>query len=575
MENKEVASILTSIGNILDIKGENPFKVRAYYTAAKNIEALSEPIEKLAKENRLNQISGIGEGISEKVNEYIKTGKIKYYEEIKKDISNDIIEMLKIPFLGPKKVKLLYDKMGIKNIQELENACHKNKLLELEGFGEKTQKKILEGIEFLSKHKDRYLLSDAIPAAEELLNSLRKCSVIQRISLAGSIRRWKETVKDIDIVASSNQPEKLMDYFTKLPSVEIIMAKGETKSSVRLKTGIASDLRVVKDSEFPYALCHFTGSKEHNIAMRLRANSMGIKINEYGIFTQKDDKLISVKDEKEFFKVLRLDFILPELRENTGEIEAAEKGILPLLLADKDIKGIFHCHTNWSDGNATIEKMVEASKNLGYHYLGIAEHSKSAFYAGGLNEEKLKKQIQYIDKLNKRNQDFLILKGIEVDILNNGELDFSDDILSQLDFVICAIHSKFTMSEEEMTKRIIKAITNPNVDILAHPTGRLLLNREGYKVNLTKIIETAKKYNKIIELNCHPQRLDMDWINLKHAKEMGVKIAIGPDAHNIRGIEDMKYGVKTARRGWLEAKDVINTISSKEILKFFNHRQEK
>jgi DNA polymerase (family 10) len=568
MENKDVTEILNEIGAILEIKGENPFKVRAYYAAARNIESLTVNIEKLIEQNKLSEVPGVGESLKEKIAEYVKTGRMKYYDDIKKDVPDGLLEMLKIPSVGPKKVKTLYEELGITNIQELEYACNENKLISLKGFGEKTQEKILEGIKFVTKTKGQFLLSDAIPVGQELYEGLKKCREVKRVSLAGSIRRWKEVVKDIDIVASSDKPKKVMDFFTGLPLVELVTAKGETKTSVRLKSGIPADLRVVTEGEFPYALCHFTGSKEHNIAMRGRAQKMGLKINEYGIF--RGEKIIKCRDEEDFFRVLGLSYIPPELRENTQEIELAEKNALPELVQIDNIKGILHVHTNWSDGANSIQEFVNQTGRLGYSYIGLTEHSESAGYAGGLDCGKLRRWIQEVDKMNKKQDKVKILKGIEVDILKDGSLDLSENVLSELDFVIGAIHTNFGMSESEMTNRVIKAIANPLVDILAHPTGRLILGRPGYKINLELVLETAKKYRKVIELNAHPQRLDLDWLHLKSAKALGIKIAICPDAHRVGGLSDMVYGVATARRGWLSSSDVINCMSLEEIKRFFS-----
>jgi DNA polymerase (family 10) len=567
MENKDVASLLSEIGAILEIKGENPFKVRAYYTAARNIEALTVDIRKLIQENKLSQIPGVGQSLADKIKEFVSTGRMRYYEDIKKDIPDGLLEMLRIPSLGPKKTKVLYEELGITNIQELEYACNENKLVDLHGFGQRTQEKILEGIKFVARTKGQFLLSDAIPAAEELYEELKKCPYIKRVSLAGSIRRWKEVVKDIDIVASSDRPEKVMDFFANLSCVELVVAKGKTKTSVRLRSGIPSDLRVVSDQEFPYALCHFTGSKEHNIAMRTRALKMGLKINEYGIF--RGEKLIRCRDEEEFFKVLGLSYIPPELRENTGEVEAAEARGLPRLIERADLKGILHIHTNWSDGANSIEEILREARHLGAKYIGLAEHSKSAAYAGGLDPAKLKRWMAEVDKLSRKDSAVRILKGIEVEILKDGSLDMDEGLLSKLDFVIGAVHTHFGMDEQEMTKRITRALANPMLHMIAHPTGRLLLGREPYKVNLERLLEAAKKYGKVIELNAHPQRLDLDWVHLKYAKKLGLKIAICPDAHRVQGLADMIYGIATARKGWLTKTEIINCASFDEILRFF------
>jgi DNA polymerase (family 10) len=566
--NKEVAEILAQIGAMLEIKGENQFRVRAYYNASRQVEGLPVDIQTVARENKLSEVPGIGKGLAEKIDQYIRTGQMTYYEELKKTIPDGLLEMLKIPSVGPRTVKTLYEELGIKTVQELEYACNENRLLKLRGFGQRSQEKVLEGIKFFNRSKGQFLLNEAIPPALELLQALKGCPHVQRVSLAGSIRRWKETVKDIDLVASSKRPAAVMDVFTRHPLVEAVLARGETKSSVRLSSGIQSDLRVVEDAQFPYAIHHFTGSKEHNVAMRTRAQLIGLKINEYGLF--RGNRLIKCKDEEELFKALGLQYIPPELRENMGEIDAAEKGRLPRLVEDKEILGTFHIHTNWSDGTAPIEEIAKIARGMGYKYIGLSEHSKAAAYARGLDEARLKRWIAEVDRINKRFHDFRILKGIEAEILKDGSLDIREDLLRQLDFVIGAIHSHFTLSEDQMTDRVIKALSNSCLDILSHPSGRLLLGREPYRINLGKVLEAASRYQKTIELNANPQRLDLDWIHLKRAKELGVKIVIGPDAHRPDGIQDTRYGIATARRGWLTKQDLLNTYSVDRLLKFFS-----
>ncbi|MGB9679794.1 MAG: DNA polymerase/3'-5' exonuclease PolX [Thermoanaerobacteraceae bacterium] len=569
MDKKEIANILNNIGLLLEIKGENPFKSRAYYNAARTIELLDEDIEILVKENRLKDVKGIGEAINKKITELVLTGKMKYYEDLKASIPEGLVEMLKIPGLGPKKIKTIYEKLDITTIRELEYACIENRLVDLPGFGEKTQKKILEGIQFVKEFSGQHLYAESYTEALKLKEYLDMSKTALVTEIAGSLRRKKEIVKDIDILAASSDASKVMEAIVNYPWVKEVIAKGDTKTSVILKSGINADLRVVTEKQFPYALHHFTGSKEHNTSMRHRAKQMGIKMNEYGLF--KGDKLIECKSEEDIFNKLGLLYIPPELRENMGEIEAAEKGELPKLIEEKDIKGIFHVHTKYSDGANTLVEMVEAARKSGYKYIGITDHSKSAFYAGGLKEEDLVRQWEEIDKLNNKYNDIVIFKGIESDILPDGSLDYEEDILKKFDFVIASIHSNFRMSKEEMTKRIIKAIENKYTTIIGHITGRLLLARDSYEIDIYEVIEAAGYYGKKIEINANPYRLYLDWRYVKYAKEKGVKLAICTDAHGIEGLNDIKYGVGIARKGWLEAKDVINTYEVEEVLSILHN----
>ncbi len=509
MDKKTVIDILNEIGLLLELKGENPFKIRAYYNAARALETLDEDIEVLVKNNKLKEVKGIGEAINKKITELINTGRLEYYENLKASIPEGLIEMIKIPGLGPKKIKTLYDKLDIKNIGELEYACLENRLVELPGFGEKTQKKILEGIKFVKRFSNQHLFSEACLEANLLKQYLLKTGRVIRCEIAGSIRRKKEIVKDIDILATTNDPQKLMERFVEYDKTRDVIAKGDTKTSITLESGINADLRVVKDKEYPYALHHFTGSKEHNTAMRQRAKRMGIKMNEYGLF--KGDTLIKCQDEEEIFRKLNLSYIPPEIRENMGEIEAAEKREIPVLIEEKDIKGIFHVHTNYSDGANTLTEMVNGARELGYKYIGITDHSKSARYAHGLKEEDILRQFDEIDRFNEKYTDIKILKGIESDILKDGSLDYEEDLLKQFDFVIASVHSNFKMSKEEMTERIIKAVKNEYTTILGHLTGRLLLSRDGYDLDVYKVIDACAEYDKIIEINSNPHRLDIDW----------------------------------------------------------------
>ncbi|OPY87095.1 MAG: DNA polymerase/3'-5' exonuclease PolX [Smithella sp. PtaU1.Bin162] len=561
-----VIRILEEIAVLLELSGENPFKSRAYRNAARNLENLDVNLINLVCENNLSSVPGIGEAINKKIKELVSTGKLAYYEALKSAIPSGHLEMLKIPGLGPKKINVLYKQLGIKTIGELEYACHENRLVEIAGFGEKTQNNILAGIEKLKIFKERRLYAEAASDAILLLSAIRNYQDIGRVSLAGSLRRSLETIKDIDIVASAENAEKLADYFAGLPEVDKTLARGNTKVSVTLRTGINADLRIVSDQEFPHALLHFTGSKEHNTALRSRAKARGLKINEYGLW--RGDENIFCRSEEEIFSHLGLSYIPPELRENMGEMEAAEKKELPSLVEENDICGLFHIHTGFSDGAETLEAMVQAAIKMGMQYIGVSDHSQSAYYAGGLKKEEIAEQHRLVDELNKKYAPFYIFKGIESDILPDGNLDYTDDVLKSFDFVIAAIHSGFNMSSREMTGRIKKALQNPYTLILAHPTGRLLLARDPYQVNIREIIDEASKYGKALELNANPHRLDLDWRNCIYAREKRVKIFINPDAHNITGLYDIRFGVKIARKGWLTKEDCPNCFSLDAMKKY-------
>ena len=568
---ENIIKTLEEIAVLLELSGENPFKSRAYQNAARNLEKLDADIINLVKEDELAGVPGIGEAINKKIRELVETGKLTYYENLKSSIPPGHLEMLKIAGLGPKKIHLLYEQLEIKTIGELEYACHENRLVELKGFGKKTQDNILAGIEKLKLYKTRRLYAEVAADAQTLLCLLKENKNVLQVSLAGSLRRSSETVKDIDIVASSDAAEKLAGYFASLPQVDTVIAHGLTKVSVTLRTGINADLRIVENAQFPHALLHFTGSKEHNTVLRSRAKDSGLKINEYGLW--QGEKNIICRSEEEIFAHLNLSYIPPELRENMGEIEAAEKGNLPVLVEEKDIRGLLHVHTNFSDGAESLEGMVEAAREMGMQYIGISDHSRSAQYAGGLKKEDIEKQHELIDKLNKKYAPFYIFKGIESDILPDGSLDYDDEVLGRFDFVIAAIHSSFNMPEKEMTARIMKALQNPHTTILAHPTGRLLLARESYAVNILDVIDAAARYDKALELNANPRRLDLDWRNCIHARKKGVKISINPDAHHASGLADIGFGIKIARKGWLEKKDCLNCLSVNEMKKYLSRKK--
>lgn len=565
MDKGGVVDILNEIGTLLELIGENPFKVRAYYNAARNLEGQTDSVEELVTSGRLEKLPGFGEALTKKVTTLVTTGRLKYYEELKKKVPAGLLAMLKIPGLGPKKVKALYEKLRIDSIAKLKKACEERRLEKLEGFGEKTEQKILEGIRHLQKYAERHRYDEALAAALPLLEKLSRHQAVIHCELGGSLRRHRETIGDIDILASSRNPQAIMDCFVKLPVVETVLAHGATKSSVSLKkSGMQVDLRVVSDQEFPFALHYFTGSAEHNTEIRARAKDFGLKLNEYGLF--KGKKKIVCKDEAELFAKLKLSFIPPELREGMGEIEAAEKNQIPQLVTEKDIRGVFHIHSDWSDGTAPLGAMIAEAERLGLDYIGISDHSQSAYYAGGLKPDRVQKQEKEIGRLRKQFK-IRIFWGTESDILPNGSLDYPDSILERFDFVIASVHSSFTLPEPEMTARIMKALQNRYTTMLGHSTGRLLLQREGYAVDMKRVIQAAADYGKMIELNANPHRFDLDWRWGPLAHEKKVKLCINPDAHTIEGIADYKLGVGIARKGWLTRNDLFNVGPVREIEK--------
>jgi DNA polymerase (family X) len=556
MDNKDIAYILQEIALLLELSGENPFKIRAYTEGARIIESQEAPVSELIRSGVLSQIKGIGKTLSLQITQLVQEGSIPLHEELKKLFPEGVREMLRVPGLGPKKVKDLFEKLGINSIGELEYACHENRLITLPGFGPKSQEKILQGIEQFKKFQGRFLFGGIYPLALTLLEKIGNHPKTIRASLAGSLRRRMETVKDMDLVAESDQPEEMMQVFIALPNVDQVISHGPTKSSVLFKTGIQADLRVVGPKQFPYALHHFTGSKEHHTVLRAKAKALGFKLNEYGLF--KGEELIPCSNEEEIYRTLNLDLIPPELREDRGEIEAAENHTLPVLVEERDIQGAFHFHTHLSDGTPTLFQWVQAADQAGLKYLGISDHSQSAAYAGGLKPDQLKKQRAEIAALNQKQKKVHLFWGIESDILPDGSLDYSDEELAGFDFVIASVHSRFNMTETEMTRRIIRAIENPYTAMLGHPTGRLLLARDPYPVDMNQVLEAAARNGVIIELNANPHRLDLDWRLMKKAKELGIKIAINPDAHHLDGLGDISYGVGIARKGWLSKEDVIN-----------------
>ncbi len=563
MKNQEIATIFYEIADMLDIKSDN-FKQRAYRFAARIIEELPEDLEKIWQRRGLTEIQGIGKAIADKIEEYFKTGEISLHKRLRSEIPQGVLDMLAVPGMGPKKVGFLYREVGISSLEQLEKAAKERRLRRLRGFGEKTEKNIIKGIEMLKRTKGRMLLGEAMTIAEEIISQLEP--LVERISVAGSARRMRETVGDIDILAVSRNPKRVMDAFSSNPLVSDVVVKGQTKTTVYLEGDLQADIRVVDAGSFGAALQYFTGSKEHNIHVRSIAQRMGYKVNEYGLF--EGDERIGGENEEEIYEKLGMMYIEPELRENTGEIEASLERRLPKLVSLKDIKGDLHVHTDWSDGTETIESIAKAAQAMGHEYINVADHSQSLKIARGLSEDELELQLKEVRKVDKEVKDFTVLAGTEVDIKENGELDLDDSILKKLDVVVGAIHSKFSMPRKEMTERIVEAMRNENVDILAHPTGRLIGRRDEYEIDVEEIFEEAVETRTALEINCFPDRLDLNGPHARRAKELGAKMALGTDSHTASNLDFIKFGVGMARRGWLEKEDVINTWSAKKLREY-------
>lgn len=571
MLNLAIAEIFRNIAKILELKGENVFRIRAYERAARTIESSGEDIQGLINANRLSRIPGVGPDLAGKIIEIAKTGKLKFYDGLKKTIPAGLLDLLNIPSIGPKHAKLFSEKLKIKSIAGLKKAARQGKLLELEGIKEKTQNNILKGIALLEKGRERMDLATAILTADEFIKPLEACGYLKKITACGSLRRMKETIRDIDILVVSDSRNKVMEAFTKLPAVKDITAKGATKSSIIASGGAQVDLRVVEERSYGSALIYFTGSKNFNIKIRRLAIKKNLKLNEYGLFKLKDNKETYVpgRTEEEIFKRLGLSFIEPELREDRGEVEAAAQDKLPELISLKDIKGDFHSHSKYSDGQASIAEMAESAQALGYKYLNISDHSQGLKVAGGLSIEELKKKKAEVDKLNSKMRNFRILFGTEVDIDANGKLDYPDAVLAEFDVVVAAIHSGFKQSKNQLTKRLVNACKNKNVDILAHPTGRLWGTRDSYEIDFDGVFKAALDYGVVLEINAYPLRLDLNDVNCRRAKEKGIKLALATDAHSADQLQHMHLGVATARRGWLTKDDVINTLSYEELMRLF------
>lgn len=571
VHNSDISDILREVGDLLDIEGANDFRVRSYRQAAQSINNLSENLRELVEEEAdLTELTGIGESIAEKIEEIIKTGSLKQLEEIKERVPEQLRKLLMLEGLGPERVKDLYEKLDIKSREDLEKALKEEKIRELEGFGEKIEENIRKELERLEDEETRTLLIRAEEYATPLVEYLKEHDGVQRIVVAGSYRRRKETVGDLDILVTCENKEAVMDHFTSFEDVDEVISSGETKSSIRLRSGLQVDLRVVADESYGAALVYFTGSKQHNIGLRERALDRDLKINEYGVFREGEDKPVAEKEEKEVYDAVDLPVIPPELREDRGEVDAAEEGNLPELVTLDDLKGDLHIHTAYTDGGASIREMAEAARKLGHKYIAITDHSKRVTVANGMDAGELEKQIKEIEEIDEELEGIRILKGIEVDILKDGSFDLPDDILERLELRVCSVHHKLDLPEKKQTERILKAMESPLFNILGHPTARRMHDRDEMNLGMEAIMDAALKHNCFMEVNATPERMDLDDRYCKMAKERGLKVAISTDAHSTGELEYLKYGLSQARRGWLEKKDVINTRNTDDMLELIN-----
>jgi DNA polymerase (family X) len=560
METTRIAQIIDEMGTLLELRGENPFRVRAYHTAAQALVNLPGDLPEMIAGGSLKEVPGIGDTMYSKIVQLATTGHLPSYDELRRSTPPGLVALLRIPGLGPKKIKALHETLKIESIADLRAAGESGLIAKLKGFGAKTETKILEGIAFVEKAGERILQSDALRLVAPILAAVRAHPQVIRAEVCGSLRRRAETIGDLDVLFSSQNAPAVLETFVKLPQVATVLAHGPTKASVRLADGVQCDLRGVEDAQYPFALHYFTGSKAHNIAIRKRALARGLSLNEYTLTGA--DGPVACETEADLFGALELAEIPPELREDHGEIEAAAAGSLPSLVEFADLTGTFHCHSDWSDGGATLAEMAAAAQARGMKYLGIADHSRSAAYAGGLSIERVRDQWAAIDALNKTFRGkFHLFKGTECDILADGSLDYPDELLDGFDYVVASVHSNFNLPREAMTRRLVQAVSNPRVTMLGHPTGRLLLARDGYDLDLDAVIDAAAAAGTMIEINANPHRLDLDALHCRRARQKGVMIVINPDAHSVGGLDDLEYGVSVARRGWLCKDDVWNTGS--------------
>jgi DNA polymerase (family 10) len=574
MDTSQIAQILDDIGTMLEIRGENPFRCRAYHNAAQALESLPADLRGMLEDGSLAQVQGIGSTMIAKISALMTTGALAEYEDLRKATPPGLVALLRVPGLGPKKIKTLRDDLGIESLADLRKAVEEGKVAKLKGFGEKTAAKIKDGIAFVESVGDRILQSTARRLVEPVYDAVRGFAGVIRAEICGSLRRRAETIGDLDLLCSSDNPAAVIDQFVALPHAVEVLAHGPTKASVRIGQGVQCDLRAVSDAQFAFAQHYFTGSKAHNIAMRRRAIAHGLKLNEYALEGEKGS--VACRDETELFAALGLAFIPPELREDLGEIDAAERGTLPKLVERSDLTGTFHCHTDWSDGGATLAEMAQAARDANLSYLGIADHSRSAGYAGGLTIERVREQWKEIDALNASFKDgFHLYKGTECDILTDGSLDFPDELLDQFDYVVASVHSNFGLSRDEMTARIVRAVSHPRVTMLGHPTGRLLLARDAYALDLDAVLAAAAAAGTMIEINANPHRLDLDSPHCRKAKALGITLVINPDAHATSGFADLDYGVGVARRAALGATDILNTRPPTEVTRVLLDKKKR
>lgn len=562
MNNLQIAQILNEIADLLEMKGVE-FKPRAYRKAARSVKTLSRDIEDVYNAHELKELPGVGESIAEKISELIETGHLEYYENLKEEYPIDYEKLLAVEGIGPKTVKKLYKELHVKTLDDLEKAAKNHKIRELEGFGKKSEQEILENISFARSGTERKLLGYILPVAQSVAETILSLDAVKRLETAGSIRRRKPTIGDIDILVITDTPEKVMDFFTNMDNVKKIIVTGPSKSSVRLEEGMDCDVRVIEKKSFGSALLYFTGSKAHNVELRKIAMDKNMKLNEYGLF--KDNNQIAGKTEQEVFKKLDMQYIPPEMRENRGEIESAIDKNIPDIIEYTDIRGDLQMHTKWSDGNFTIKEMAQQAKELGYEYIAITDHTGTLKIAGGLEPEDMRDQIEEISTVNEELDGITILTGAEVNIDSEGNLDMTNDVLKDLDVVVASIHGGFRQSEEQLTDRILSAMKNKHVNIIAHPTGRKIHEREAYDLDLDTLFEKSKKTNTYFEINSYPNRLDLNSVNVKRAIQKGCKLVINTDAHNVEHLRYIKLGIATARRGWATKADIINTLPFKDI----------
>jgi len=575
MDKKDIIDVLERIGTMLEIKGENPFKVRAYFSGARTLQTMEEDLGQVIRSGKLGEIPGIGKALTEKVETLFNTGQLEFYEKLVASVPDGLMDLLEVPGLGGKKIKALHEQLAVDSIESLTQACKAGKVAELKGFGEKTQEKILSGIKNREAYAARHLWWDARAVVDRILPSLKELPEVEKVEAAGSFRRGMETVGDLDFIVASGNPAPIMEWFTSMDGVTEVTAHGDTKSSIRLEGGMQADLRVVPPEQFYFALHHFTGSKDHNVRMRQKALSLGLSLSEWGLRPEEEKDStrkagpIEAHAEEDVFRALGLSYVPPALREGMGEVEAAERGELPELIKYTDLRGCFHNHTTASDGRNSLEEMAAEADRRGWDYLGIADHSKSSFQANGLNEERLLKQVQAIHEFNASGRyRARLFAGSEVDILSEGRLDFEDEVLEKLDYVVASVHNGLSQDEETMTHRLIRAIEHPQVTMLGHLSGRLLLRREASRLNVQKVIDAALANGKMLELNANPMRLDMDWRHWRKAAERGLLCCINPDAHALHHFDYQLAGVYAARKGWLQAEHIFNTRTLGEVVDY-------